>query len=122
MLITKRALISGGLVVFASECAFAGRPDTFDFWNYVRRERERRSLQPHEHFWLPATVEAINFSRRKITIFHVPEPGTGMRAMRMTFALADNVDVRKLRAGAAVEIQVDEHDGRVSVIGIRLRE
>lgn len=122
MLITKRALLSGGLAFFASERAFAGRPDIFDFWNYVRREKQRRSLQPHEHIWLPARVEAINFLRRKITIFHVPEPGTGMPPMRMTFALADNVDVRKLRAGAAVEIQVDEHDGRVSVIGIRLRE
>ena len=120
MRVAKLLLLSFFAVAVAAGNGYAGRPTTFDFYEYMRK-RQEASATPHEHFWIPATVRSIDPTNRQITIVHDPSAATEMPRMDMTFAVTDQVHLPMLRRGTRVEIQIDKHNGLVVVIGLRMR-
>lgn len=108
-----------GVAVFASCNAWA-KPNIFDFYEYARKQQGALAA-PHEHPWVLSEIRRIDFSKRQITVTHTPAPSTGMARMTMTLAVADNVHLSTLRVGDRVDVQLDGHDNRVVVIGIRIQ-
>ncbi len=120
MNVTKRAFIFGLALTLGGRNAFAGRPTTFDFYEYVRKLRAA-SDKPHEEPWIPAKVRSIDRANRQIRITHVPAPSVGMPAMTMTLGIAEGLDISARRAGDAIEVRVDMRNRRLVVTDIRMR-
>lgn len=120
MFLARRTFIVGLVLTAASENALAAKPTIFDFYEYQRKLRDA-SPTPHEHPWIPATVEGIDRARKEVTIYHVPAPSSGMPAMTMTFGIAEGVHLNMVKIGSSVDIQIDKHNGLIKIIDIRMR-
>jgi len=120
MQVARLLFLSFLAVAMAAGNSFAGRPTTFDFYEYVRK-RQEASETPHEHLWIPAEVRSVDRSTRQITIVHNLSQATGMPRMNMTFAVTDRAHLPMLRIGDRIEIQIDNHNGLIMVIDLRMR-
>lgn len=114
MNVTKRAFIFGLALTFGGRSAFAGRPTTFDFYEYVRKLKEA-SDKPDEEPWISAKVRNIDRVNRQIRITHVPAPSVGMPAMTMTLGIVEGLDISAPRGGDVIDIKVGKRDGDLVV-------
>ena len=116
-----RIAFRAALVLVGVAPAQAGRPTVFDVMEYQRKLREA-SPTPHLHPWLTATIRSVSMSKRRLTVVHAPDASAGMPIMTMTLGAARNVSLGEFRAGDSVDVQIDSHDGRLWIIGLRRRQ
>lgn len=109
--------VSGAVAPNVVGPAFArGGPITLNQW-YHRVDSTRKTGEDHP--WVYAVVQAVNPSAGTLTISHGPIPHARMRAMTMTFPVADPADLTAHPAGSRVEIQVAEDGGVIKIVHIR---
>lgn len=72
--------------------------------------------------WTQGEIQGITLANRTLTVSHQPIPEWQWPAMEMDFAVADGVDISRLKQGQALHLQVEQQGDEYRITNIHIED